>query len=273
MVSQEEFTITRCGNCNLLYTNPRPGEGEGQAYYLSEDYISHTGNRRNLMEKIYHLVRREMLSRKKKLLNYLLPGKKRVLDIGCGTGEFLKHIQDSDNEVIGYEPMATARQKAIENGIHVLAYEHQLDETPKVDVITLWHVLEHIPDFDKKLLKYHQLLNDRGVLILALPQWKSFDASFYQKYWAAWDVPRHLYHFDQQVLQAACKKAGFTLKQINALPFDAYFISLLSEKYKKNRLGFLRAMIIGTLSGLLAMSGRRPWSSQIFVFGKNHFQE
>ncbi|MFO7978400.1 MAG: class I SAM-dependent methyltransferase [Bacteroidales bacterium] len=266
MVSGEVFQIVRCSTCSLLYTNPRPLPDELHRYYQSEEYISHTESTKSLRDKIYHRVRREMLSRKGKLLDFLKPGKKRILDVGCGTGAFLKHMQGLGNEVYGYEPALLPREKARQKGITVIGEEQQLDQLKNLDVITLWHVLEHMPDFKQKLNQLKKMLSPEGYLVIAVPLWKSFDAAFYEEYWAAYDVPRHLFHFDQQTLIRACQEAGLHLQQTNALPFDGYYVSLLSEQYRKNPLGMIRAIIIGTWSGLLAMAGRRPWSSQIFVF-------
>lgn len=269
MLSHKEFNIVKCPGCSLVYTNPRPSPSNLGAYYESGEYISHTESRKGLKEKLYHLVRREMLRRKKNLINNIKPGKKFILDVGCGAGEFLKTMQDTGNEVIGYEPAPVPRQKATNKGLKVLGEERELKNIGNPDVITLWHVLEHMPDFMDRLKEFNKMLAPGGFLILAVPLWQSYDAYFYGEHWAAWDVPRHLFHFDNDSLLRVCKDAGFTFHQSNALPFDAYYVSLLSEQYKGNPLGPLRAMVIGTISGLLAIAGRRPWSSQVFVFRKS----
>jgi SAM-dependent methyltransferase len=269
LVSGQEFNITRCSNCSLLFTNPRPEYSQMQYYYQSTDYISHTEQKKDLIGKVYHMVQKEMLRRKRKLIENILPGPKRILDYGCGSGGFLKYMQDTENEVYGFEPGEFPRKMAQSKGLQVMAEHDELKKLGKFNVITLWHVLEHLPDFKTKLREFNEMLLPEGVLILAVPLWESFDASFYGKHWAGYDLPRHLFHFSLHNLEVACKDADFSLMQTNALPFDAYYISLLSEKQKKNPLGALRAIAVGTISGLKAMSGKRPWSSQIFVFGKS----
>jgi 2-polyprenyl-3-methyl-5-hydroxy-6-metoxy-1,4-benzoquinol methylase len=270
MLGTGNFSMVRCKDCDLVYTNPRPYEINLGAFYQSPEYISHTEQKRNLREKIYYRVQSYMLSRKAALINGLEKNNKRLLDVGCGTGAFAKHMQDAGYQVVALEPQAAAREKARQKGLQV--FDNQEEElkfhTNALDVITLWHVLEHQVRFMDSLKQYHHLLAPGGWLIIAVPQYQSFDAGFYKEFWAAYDLPRHLLHFSEQTLNAAASQSGFKLIEKKGMPFDAFYVSLLSEKYKGGLGGFLRALLVGFWSNLIAFLNIKPWSSQIFVFRK-----
>lgn len=270
MLRTGNYSVVRCLTCDLLYTNPRPHENDLPAFYQSEEYISHTERKKNLREKIYYMVQSLMLARKTRLVNKLQKNQQRLLDVGCGTGAFAKHMQDAGYQVIAVEPQALARNKAIEKGLQVLGNQEEIPINHKqnLDVITLWHVLEHQSRFKESLMQFHELLAPGGWLVVAVPQYQSFDAAFYKSGWAAFDLPRHLFHFSEKTLKLAATQAGFELKAIKGMPFDAFYVSLLSEQYRGTALGALRAMVIGAGSNLLAFFKLKPWSSQIFVFRK-----
>jgi 2-polyprenyl-3-methyl-5-hydroxy-6-metoxy-1,4-benzoquinol methylase len=272
LVSGENFNIVQCVSCSLLYVNPRPQPDDLEAYYQSIEYISHTDRKGTLQERIYHLVRNHMLQKKKQLVEKLVSPPRRLLDVGCGTGAFLEAIKSADNEIIGFEPNTFAREKALEKGIEVLGKEDALETLPEnsMHLITLWHVLEHLPDFREKIQLFHSLLAPGGYLVLAVPMWKSFDAGFYGQHWAAWDVPRHLLHFEEKTLVKACHDAGFVFARKAPLAFDSFYVSLLSEQQIGNAglMAPLRAMMVGAWSNLMGALGKSPWSSQIYVFKK-----
>lgn len=270
MLGNGLFSMVRCKVCDLVYTNPRPHEKNLGAYYQSQEYISHTEQKRNLPEKIYYRVQSYMLSRKARLINRLEINSKRLMDVGCGTGAFAKHMQDAGYQVVAIEPQTSAREKARQKGLQVFDNQKETLGLHKesLDVITLWHVLEHQARFMDSLKQYQQLLAPGGWLIIAVPQHQSFDAGFYKEFWAAYDLPRHLLHFSEHTLKAAASKSGFELVDKKGMPFDAFYVSLLSEKYKGGFLGVLRALLVGFWSNLLASLNIKPWSSQIFVFRK-----
>ncbi|MBW6497840.1 MAG: class I SAM-dependent methyltransferase [Bacteroidales bacterium] len=270
MLTTGNYTVVRCLSCELLYTNPRPHEKDLGAFYQSEKYISHTERKKNLREKIYFKVQSLMLARKASLINKLEKNQQRLLDVGCGTGAFAKHMQDIGYQVVAVEPQGAAREKANEKGLQVYENQEEIQKSHHLglDVITLWHVLEHHARFKESLQLYYEMLAPGGWLVVAVPQYLSFDARFYKSWWAAWDLPRHLFHFSEKTLKLAASQTGFELKAVKGMPFDAFYVSLLSEQYRQTPMGPLRAIIIGAFSNLLAFFRIKPWSSQIFVFRK-----
>lgn len=272
MVTGEEFSVVRCITCSFAFTNPRPDESVIGQYYQSEDYISHNDQAKGNLSIIYRFVRKYMLRKKCLLLSNYLSDKKdpKLLDYGCGTGEFLARARRSGFKTFGVEPEKNARTHAKGKGLYVADSLDQLTMRSKIkkfDVITLWHVLEHVPDINQLLVKFNDILPVNGLIVVAVPEYKSYDATFYGKYWAAWDVPRHLNHFDQSSLINWFDSNGFSAIAHYPMWFDAIYISLLSEKYKKSGLpGMLRGICIGFWSNLKALFTFRPFSSQIYVF-------
>jgi 2-polyprenyl-3-methyl-5-hydroxy-6-metoxy-1,4-benzoquinol methylase len=248
----------------LLFTNPRPSPDRIGEYYKSEDYVSHSSTKKGLVNKVYNWVRSYTLKKKISLLKELTPGKK-LLDIGAGTGHFLAKAKESGFTVLGLEPDEDARKVALsENGIELkdLSLLHSLDET--FDVVSMWHVLEHVYDLQVDLEKIVSLVNQDGVLIIAVPNYTSFDAQYYKEFWAAYDVPRHLYHFSPKSIIPLVESKGLKFEKMLPMKFDSYYVSMLSEKYKGGSI--LKAMRIGFLSNQKAKEGLS--SSQIYIFRK-----
>ncbi|PTM06013.1 MAG: methyltransferase [Bacteroidetes bacterium] len=265
-VSGEEFQLMENETYGFLETTPQPKEEMLSEYYKTEDYISHTDTKRNLFEKAYHLVRSLSLKRKLKLINSLGFEKKNLLDIGCGTGDFLKTAKHDGWTVSGIEPNENARQIANTKTDNEVYDVEQLLKFKKqsFDVITLWHVLEHLPKLDEQLSILKNLLKEKGTLIIAVPNHKSFDATHYNKFWAAYDAPRHLWHFNQ--ISISKLFASINMKVIKTLPlkFDAYYVSLLSEKNRSGFVNPLKAFWIGLLSNLKAKQSKE-YSSLIYI--------
>ncbi len=265
-VSGEEFKLIHNEEFDYLETRPKPSIEKLPGYYKSEDYISHTNSKRNAFEKIYHRVREISLKRKLKLINSFNTDEKKLLDIGCGTGAFLKVAQNNDWTISGVEPDKKARAIANEitnNSVYdineLLEFEDQ-----SFDVISLWHVLEHLPNLEEEVLTLKRLLKPGGSLIIAVPNYKSYDATYYKTFWAAYDVPRHLWHFSQASINKLFQKVN--MKVIKTLPmvFDAFYVSLLSEKYKNKSMNPFRAFFIGLRSNI---KGKRSgeYSSLIYI--------
>jgi len=265
--TEETFTIQQCSNCGLRITNPRPDEKALGAYYKTENYLSHSDRNETLFDKIYHFIKKYNLNYKRKLIEkYHTSG--RIMDIGCGTGAFLGQFDKNRWIRNGFEPDAEAREIAKTTyGIEVndTTVLNNLVDT-KAEVITLWHVLEHISTINEQLTKIKSLLTDDGILVIAIPMSNSYDANYYGKYWAAYDAPRHLYHFTKDTIQQLLSKHGFTLVDKYPMRFDAFYISLLSEKYKKTSFPLLRALIKGLYSNMTAITENGTFSSMIFVF-------
>lgn len=269
-VSGEEFQLLYSEEFDLLETSPQPSLEELPKYYKSQDYISHTDSQRNLFEKAYHLVRNISLKRKLKLINSFSSKEKRLLDVGCGTGDFLQKAQQNKWIVFGIEPNENARAIANKkNNNSVFDVEHLLKLNPKgFDVITLWHVLEHLPKLEQHISILKSLLKPNGTLIIAAPNYKSYDAKYYKGFWAAYDTPRHLWHFSQTAISKLVSKEKMKVAKTLPMKFDSYYVSLLSEKYKSRRMNVFNALRIGWLSNFKAKRSTE-YSSLIYCI-KNH---
>ncbi|MBT8272153.1 MAG: class I SAM-dependent methyltransferase [Flavobacteriaceae bacterium] len=268
-VSGETFQLHWNDTWDWLETIPRPSEDDMHRYYESEDYISHSDTKRNLFEKAYHRVREINLRRKLKLINKYQPRSKRLLDFGCGTGDFLRTAQNNGWTITGIEPNSMARDIGNSKTNKNIFTPEKLDSFAKAsfDVITLWHVLEHLHDPLEKLKRFHNLLDDGGTLILAVPNHNSFDATYYGTNWAGYDVPRHLWHFSKNAIKKMANASEFQLREILPMQFDAYYVSLLSEKYKSGWLNVFSAFFIASRSNLKA-SRTGEYSSLIYVLQK-----
>ena len=265
--TEETFTIQQCTKCGLRITNPRPDEKALGAYYKTENYLSHSDRNETLFDKMYHFIKKYNLNHKRKLVEKFHQSG-RIMDIGCGTGAFLGEFDKSRWNRMGFEPDEEAREIAkTHQGIEVndLTVLNNLTDT-KAEVITLWHVLEHVSTINEQLSKIKKLLSDDGILVIAVPMSNSYDANYYGKYWAAYDVPRHLYHFTKDTLEQLLSKHGFKLIEKYPMRFDSFYISLLSEKYKNKSLPLLRGIIKGISSNLAASVKKGTYSSMIFVF-------
>lgn len=270
-ISQEHFLLKRCIACQFLFTAEAPCQADIGKYYDSDVYISHTDSNKGLIEKLYQAVRKKTIRGKRKLLNQYFPlGKGVILDYGCGTGTFLHEMKANGWEIKGIEPDAGARKKAQElNGIAIELPE-QLYNLPNgyFDVITMWHVLEHVHDLNKVIAQLKKLLRPNGKLIIAVPNYTSYDAQHYANYWAAYDVPRHLYHFSPFAINRLMLNHGLQVIAKKGMWFDSFYVSMLSEKYKSGKMNYFRAFIIGLLSNLKAYPAVEKCSSLIYIINK-----
>jgi 2-polyprenyl-3-methyl-5-hydroxy-6-metoxy-1,4-benzoquinol methylase len=265
-VSKEKFNLFLDEDLQLLKTVPQPASDKIADYYKSEDYISHTDGKRNLFEKIYQTVKKKAIQNKLSLLQNILPQKGKLLDIGCGTGDFLAEAQIKGWLCMGAEPNSKAKKLAQLKNIDVIEDTENLKEKT-FDIITMWHVLEHVPDLEKQIKELYRLLKTNGTLILALPNYKSYDAQHYKKYWAAYDVPRHLWHFSQDSIEPLFLPFGFRLIEKYPMLFDSFYVSLLSEKYKTGKKNWVRAISIGLKSNIEARQ-TMEYSSLIYCLKK-----
>ncbi len=267
LVSGETFELVHDTDLDFLKTFPQPQVEELPKYYESQEYISHTDEKRGLISSLYQLVKKWSLQKKAKLILQQLADVGSLLDVGAGTGDFLKVAKEKGWQVHGMEPNKNAANLALEKGIDLKASLNDF-EGKQFDVVTLWHVLEHIPDLEETILKLAALVKPQGTLIIAVPNFKSFDARHYGKFWAAYDVPRHLWHFSKESMKNLFAE-NFQLKNIEPMIFDSFYVSLLSEKYKTGRKFSLKAFWIGLLSNIKAKHSKE-YSSHIYCFKKSN---
>ena len=262
-VSKENFHLYRDESLDLLITYPQPNEQELPKYYESEDYISHTDGKRSLFEKTYHFVKGIALKNKLQLINDLQKDKGKLLDIGAGTGEFLIVAKENGWETTGIEPSDKARNIALKKDV-LLAESLAILEDHSFDVITMWHVLEHVPNLDYQIKELKRLLKPTGTILIAVPNFNSYDAKHYGSFWAAYDVPRHLWHFSKTAIKGLFAKEALYLEKVLPMKFDAFYVSLLSEKYKTGKMNYLKAFLIGLKSNRYAKQNLE-YSSHIYV--------
>ena len=265
-LTQEEFSIFYCTDCGLKFTFPVPKETDLGKYYKSEKYVSHSDSKKGLFFNIYQIVKNHTLKNKYKLI-LQNTSKGSILDYGSGTGDFLRNFKKNNWNCYGIEPDEQTRLYASEKqGINFTVPENINNfEKHSFNAITLWHVLEHIPDLNEKLQNFKNLLNQNGILVIAVPNSDSYDSVYYGKYWAAYDVPRHLYHFNINTLSLLLEKNGFEIIKEKKMLFDSYYVSMLSEQYKKTAFGFLRGFFIGFISNLKSYSKKYNASSIILI--------
>lgn len=266
-LSQEKYDIDQCSSCGFKFTNPRPSLDVIGQYYKSEEYISHSNTKKDPISMVYQMVRQHTLAQKFKMISaYQKTG--NLLDIGCATAEFLNHFKIKGWDVSGVEPDSDARAMALENhGINVKEEEalNQF-EAGSFNVISMWHVLEHVYPLQERVEQLHRLLADDGTLVIAVPNCNSHDALYYKEHWAAYDVPRHIYHFTQKDIQNLFTKHGFELQAVKPMKFDSFYVAMLSEKYKSNG-GLAKAFKQGLVSNMSAAK-TGEYSSLIYILKK-----
>lgn len=269
-VSGETFAIAACRNCSLRFTQDIPSSENIGKYYASEKYISHSDTQSGFINKVYHFIRKKTLSDKKELIKDNT-GKQsgKILDVGCGTGAFLHVMKQGGWECTGIEPDESARNKAAAlYGIRPLGAE-ELYRLPEqtFDAITLWHVLEHVHELQRYVGRLRDLLSPAGKLFIAVPNYTSYDAEHFGQYWAAYDVPRHLYHFSPAAMKALLEKHGLVIKHMKPMWFDSFYVSMLSEKYK-NGGNIFRAFFTGLISNWKTILQKDRCSSLIYIISR-----
>ena len=266
-VSHETFQLIKCSNCSFVITSPRPDNASLGKYYLSDAYISHSNKSSTPLDKAYQIARNFSLDWKIKLLRkHSSSTENNLLDYGCGTGEFLHRAKASGYHVRGVEPAEIARHQAqmltgerIETSLR--------NVTGNADVITLWHVLEHVPDLNEIIVQLKSTLTKNGTIFIAVPNHRSHDGQRYKNYWAGYDVPRHLWHFSQSSMKGLLAKHQLSLKEIVPMKLDSFYVSMLSEKYKRKKntiTGLTTAFITGMNSNMKA-SSTQEYSSLIYI--------
>ena len=262
-VSKESFDLLLDEELQLLKTFPQPSLDKLPSYYESEDYISHTDSKRTLFEKLYHLVKSNALKNKVALITKENTAHGNLLDIGAGTGDFLIQANQSGWNCVGIEPNENAKNIAVLKGVNFIDSLEEL-ESYSFDVITMWHVLEHVPELENQIKILKRLLKPKGTIIIAVPNFKSFDAKHYKSFWAAYDVPRHLWHFSKVSIQKLFNKEGLQLKKVKPMWFDSFYVCLLSEKYKTGKMNYIKGFFNGFVSNCFGIF-KNEYSSHIYI--------
>lgn len=261
-LSGEQFNLVYDEEHKLLKTHPVPDTLEK---YYEAKYISHTDENKSFIGRLYHAVKKRALIKKVRLVKKFIGTSGTLLDIGAGTGAFLVTAKSNGFNVMGVEPSAKARLLAVEKGISMQSAVAHIDSNLKFDVVTMWHVLEHLPDIDQSVQEILDLVSEGGYFFVAVPNYKSFDACYYKKHWAAYDVPRHVWHFSQESMELLAEKWGVQLIKTKPMWYDSFYVSLLSEKYKTGRSNYIKAFFIGLWSNLKAIKSGE-FSSLIYIF-------
>jgi len=261
-VSQETFELVHDKDLDMLITHPQPSLDKLPSYYESVDYISHTDGNKSLFEKMYQFVKSIALKNKLNLINSESQ-RGKILDIGAGVGDFLSVAKKDGWEIIGVEPSEKAKAIAKNKGVAFVESLNDL-ENNSFDVITMWHVLEHVPDLENQIKELKRLIKPSGTIFIAVPNFNSFDAKYYGSFWAAYDVPIHLWHFSKTAIKKLFAKENLELQKVLPMKFDSFYVSLLSEKYKTGKMNFITAFLIGLRSN---WAGRQnmEYSSHIYV--------
>ncbi len=263
-VSHDQFTIVQCSDCNFKFTTPIPTLETIGLYYKSENYISHSDTKKGVINKIYHVVRNRAIKQKEALAKKHSRGKS-ILDIGCATGDFLGYCKQQGWNTTGLEPDEDARKIAkSKNDVDALPLEelYQLNEN-SFDIISMWHVLEHVYNLNEDIAQFQKILKPDGTILVAVPNCSSKDAAHYKEHWAAYDLPIHLYHFTPKDMQALFNKIGMEVVEVLPMKFDSYYISMISEKYKGGNI--MSGFYNGWKSNLAANNKNNQYSSQIYV--------
>lgn len=272
-LTMEPFNLKECAGCGLIITENAPGKNEIGKYYKSENYISHSDtHQQSLFSTLYKSARNIMLKKKFNIIHRHKPFAGKLLDLGCGTGYFIHYMSEKKWDCLGVEQDKDAKEFAIKNfGANVLCPDNFLNnsENETFDVITLWHVLEHLHDFHEYIKKIYQNLKKDGILILALPNPDSFDANYFREFWAAWDVPRHLWHFKKDTLIQLLKSYDFKLSEILTMPFDLFYVTLLSTSYKK-KFKWFDIPYVSLMGSAQTIFNKHKCSSLTYVFKKNN---
>ncbi len=269
-LSQENFELELCNKCSLVFTNPKPSKNNLGKYYKSEEYISHSGTKKGITNKLYHIVRNYTIRKKYKTVSKYSNGK-NIIDYGSGSGLLLSFFQKNKWNTLGFELDDNARK--ISSELHAVNSKHPDKlievENNSLDAIMMWHVLEHISDPNTLFNNFHRILKDNATLFIAVPNINSYDATYYKNYWAALDVPRHLYHYNHKTIKLLLEKNNFKLKKIKPLIFDSFYISILSEKNSGKKFDFISGIFLGLISNIFAAFRSKNYSSCLYIIKKS----
>jgi ubiquinone/menaquinone biosynthesis C-methylase UbiE len=265
-LTKEIFNIVKCKSCGFIFVNPRPSRSELNKYYESPEYISHSGTNKGLINFVYTKFRKYTHSNKVKLVRKYAKGN-NILDIGCGSGELLNLFKNNGWQTSGIEPNQNARNFAVSEYKLDVKDESEIENIPdnSKDIISMWHVLEHVSDLNERVGELKRILKNDGTVFIAVPNSISHDANYYKEFWAAYDVPRHLYHFTPDSMKRLLEKFKFNIIDVLPMQFDSYYVSMLSEKYKTGSANILKALYVGWKSNRYAKKDKVSYSSLLYV--------
>ena len=268
LVSGELFNLEENKEYKMLITSPFPKENKLGEYYKNDNYTSHTdGKKKTTIDKLYLIARNYLLKRKLKLINlYSKTSNKNILDYGCGTGEFLKVCENFGYTTNGIEPNKDALElakKKIKGNLYNNKKLKEIEDN-KYDIITLWHILEHIPNLKEVIINLKRILKNDGTLIIAVPNYNSFDAKYYKEFWAGYDVPRHLWHFSKYSIHKLFYEVEMKVIKTKPMWLDSTYVSILSEKHRNSKFNLIKGFIIGFISNLYFLL-KKECSSHIYI--------
>ena len=268
-LTQESFEIVECDDCHLLYTTPRPTPDVIGNYYKSENYFSHQENKKGFVPRIYEAVKKVNIKRKFALATdgILLENDRQMLEIGCGVGDFLHYAEQKGWHCYGAEPSDDAvKILKLKSDAKVVKPEQiESFSDASFDLICMWHVLEHVDNLKWQITQLKRLAKPHGRIVVAVPNYQSYDARFYHDKWAAYDVPRHLNHFSREFVFNQLNDSELILKSVHPLVWDSFYVSYMSEQFLNHRMPLLRGFCRGLISnGKALVSGQ--YSSLVYVF-------
>jgi len=263
-LSKENFELLHDEELDMLITHPHPKDVS--KYYESDNYISHTDQTTSTADQLYQWIKKLNIKTKLSLVNHVSPRKRKLLDVGAGTGDFLLYANNHGWKVSGVEPNPNAYRLGVKKGLQLKVELTEL-KNEKFDVITLWHVLEHLPQLKENIQMLCGMLEENGSLVIAVPNFKSYDANHYAKFWAAYDVPRHLWHFSKTAIQKLFREHSMEVIKTKPMWFDAFYVSLLSEEYMAGKKNWIKAFIVGLWSNIRGVF-TKECSSHIYIIQK-----
>jgi 2-polyprenyl-3-methyl-5-hydroxy-6-metoxy-1,4-benzoquinol methylase len=271
LVSKENFELKKCGNCSFIFTANAPLLENAGPYYESEEYVEHTDTNKGLIYGVYHQARKLML--KFKLSNIRSYSKStKLLDIGSGSGYFINYMKQNGYNVSGVEisdkAVALCKDKfdiSVNSPTEFLA-----EKLPKdFDIITMWHVFEHVYSFNEYFDILHKSLKENGHVFVALPNPNCFEAKHYKNYWNGFDTPRHLWHFTPKTFKQFAEGHGFEMISMKRLPLDPFFNAMVSSSYKSGLKFLPYTFTIGLISFINGLINRDKASSLIYILKKS----
>lgn len=259
-LSKEKFFVQKTSTPGVLETSPKPKSIK--KYYASSKYLSHN-KEKTLFAWVYFFFKKISIASKVRTIKSFKKNFISLLDYGAGDGFFVHSLRQKKIDAVGYDPFFKYNEKGMYNDPNFF----KKNNLNKFDIITMWHSLEHTQSYSQALENAKSMLSDKGVLIVACPNYKSFDSEYYKRYWAGYDVPRHLWHFSPKGMRVVFSSLGFELLKTKGMFWDPFYVSMVSEKYKSSKLWFIKGFFVGLASCLASIFNKNP-SSVVYVAKK-----